>query len=163
MKELREKIDELTKKRLNLKEQFDILFDTMGELEINEPSFALSHFGTKFLRLLKDYTTLKSKIAIWVFEAKNRVKTEEAIFKLKKREELELNGKKTTEGLLEDLVNADNNLNMLKSSKNTLEVLLSVVEDEINLLIEIIQMIKKVADVKSLVNVKLATNFEVGE
>ena len=163
MKELREKTDELTKERLNLKEQFDILFDTMGELEINEPSFALSHFGTKFLRLLKDYTTLKSEVAIWYFETKNRLKSQEAIFKLKKREELEMNGKKTTESLLEDLVKADNDLNTFRSLKNTFEVLLAVVEDEINLLIEIIQMIKKVADVKSIVNVKLATDFETGD
>lgn len=148
---------------LKKKEQgFDILFDTIKEFEFNEPSYPLANNGTKLITLGKEFIRLKYEVGIIKSIMKEFVERETAIQYLKKRIEFEVEGKKITENLIDNELSKDEYLFNLKTSYKTIETIFELIEDEIQMLIEAIQMIKKIADVKTVISVKLQKNFEYG-
>lgn len=159
----KEKKEEFLKKYEDLKEKFDILYDAFNELEFNsDPTVPLMTRATKFIGIAKEMSRLKAKVSFYSKAIKDYLKKQEAILYMKTKIDAENNSKKTTEGYLESIINQDENLYEIKLLKSEFETIETLIEDELQLIIETIQLFKKIADIKSIIAVKLQENFEYG-
>lgn len=145
-----------------LREDFDLLLDFIKEPAGMDPTLLLSKYGIAFIELLKKFVRLSEKIILERKNMKDNLKRQISIFTLTKKMEYEKEGKKATELILESLVNQDDEIFNQKLELNKMEALEVSINNEIKVIYEIIQMIKKVADARLDVDVKLGTNFEIG-
>lgn len=130
---------------------------------IGDPTILLSKYGIDFLEILRDFTKLSQKVSLERKKYKDELDRKIAIFSISERARFEAENKKITEGLLDNLINADEEIFDQKMELNKLEALEDVIEKDLKLIYEVVQMIKKIADIRTQVDVKLGANFEEGE
>lgn len=131
--------------------EFELIVSLIQAPHTTAPEKVVGDWGLKLVNAFDRLGDLYAKAELRRKDLHDKIEHYNAIFQLEKKMELEKEngGKRITDGMLEKLALADDDLYSLRIRYNAFEALLTHLQKKRETVWELIQLLKKTADVKT--------------